>query len=157
MIDIFNIDKMNPDIFFQLKNLLKSDFFNEIFYRLGLNGIDNINTYINDEVTQTRGFHVDSYSKQYKVFFYLTDVISFSNGPYTYISGSHLDSSYRKINKLISSKLDNDTETPIFQYANIHPILGLKGSLIISNQSGFHRGFPQDKNAHRVILSLNIR
>ncbi len=157
MIDIFNIDRLNIDLFEKIKEFVKSDFFTKLFSQLKIGGTcSNVNAYINDGIMKTRGFHADSYTKQYKVFFYLTDVLSLENGPYTYVCGTHKKSSYRKINQSISSKLNNSTETPVLPYTKIHPILGYKGSLVISNQSGFHRGFPQQNNSHRIILSLNI-
>ena len=157
MIDIFNVDKLNKDLFIKVKEFVNSEFMSKLFSMLGINGkCNNINAYINDNITQTRGFHADSYSTQYKIFFYLTDILSFSDGPYTYVRETHKDSIYRTINKNISSNLENKTETPILPYSNIHPILGYKGSMVISNQSGSHRGYPQQINAHRMILSLNI-
>jgi len=158
MIDIFNVNDLNNDLFYNIKHFLKSDVFSKIFSRLDAKGIvNNINAYINKDVIQTRGFHADSYdSNQYKVFFYLTDVLSFSKGPYTYVRGTHKASSYRNINKLIGAKLNNLTEAPVVPYSKIHPILGNKGTLIISNQEGFHRGFPQKIGNYRVILSINI-
>lgn len=157
MIDIFNIDKLNSELFKEIKEFTKSNFWIQLFSKLDINiSLKNINTYVNDGIINTRGFHADSYNKQYKVFFYLTDVLSLNDGPYTYVIKTHKKTPYREINQIICSYISKKTETPILPYKNIHPILGYKGSLIISNQAGFHRGFPQDKNSHRVILVLNM-
>ena len=120
-------------------------------------GVSNINTYLNSGITSTRGFHADSYSRQIKVFIYLTDVFDFDNGPYTYVKGTHLNTPYRRANQKISSGLKAKTETPYFNINNIYPILAPRGSLIVSDQSGFHRGFPQDKDGFRCILTINCK
>ena len=160
MLDIFNIDNL-------LKNKISKGLFKKIREDLFLNEflkslpkslkMSNINSYVNTGITKTRGFHVDSYSNQIKLFIYLTDVTDLSYGPYTFVRGSHIDNPYRLINGQLSEKLKIKTETPIVSYNEIYPILGKKGTLVISDQSGFHRGFPQSEKGFRRTLTITCK
>lgn len=154
MIDIFNADYLfdGEGFDFVRENSFINKFLASLPHPLKQK---NLNIYVNKSIENTRGFHVDSYTPQLKIFIYLTDVVDLSSGPYTYVRGSHLDTPYRKINKLLSSSFDKKTETPIFSYSDIYPILGKKGTLVVSYQSGSHRGFPQSKNAERKVLTIN--
>ena len=108
--------------------------------------------YINHSVIKTNGFHVDSNYRSIKAFLYLTDVNNLEDGPYTFVKGTHLnhDQIYKKINtKMIGTK-----EAPFLDLQNVVPILGKKGTLIISDQSGIHRGIPQIKGATREVLVM---
>jgi len=157
MIDIFNADKW----YFSIGDLLRPYFKNEILTEIIKNNNDNLqaknlNLYLNDGVTKTRGFHVDSYTKQLKGFVYLEDCLDLKCGPYTYVKESHLDSPLAKINKKICNTLPNETETPIVLCHNIVPALAKKGTLVISDQGGSHRGFPQTKGYKRTVGVMNF-
>ena len=115
----------------------------------------NLNLYMNSGITRTRGFHVDAYRKKLKSFIYLTDVLSLDDGPYTYVRGSHIDSPYRRINQTVSRYLPNRTETPIIPRDAIIPALARKGTLVISDQGGSHRGFPQKQGHTRMVSVMN--
>jgi hypothetical protein len=117
----------------------------------------NLNFYLNSDVTDTRGFHVDSYSTQLKAFVYLTDCLSLNYGPYTYVKGSHKENSYHRLNQEMCTNLARKTETPLLNRDDILPVLANRGSLVISDQGGFHRGFPQDKGYERAVSVMNIR
>tara|TARA_X000000950_G_scaffold263079_1_gene334967 strand:- start:2720 stop:3652 length:933 start_codon:yes stop_codon:yes gene_type:complete len=160
MVDIFNIDNL-------LRDKLCSNLFNKIREDLFLNKflkslpkslkMRNINSYVNSGITKTRGFHVDSYKNQIKFFIYLTDVMELKQGPYTFVKGSHKENPFRSINSQLSESLKIKTETPIVNINDIYPILTKKGSLVISDQSGFHRGFPQTKDGFRRTLTINCK
>lgn len=158
MIDIFNIDKLlkgtkGEEIIDQIVN---NPFLNNLLNSLPTPlVIQNINSYVNSGITSTRGFHVDAYQEQIKIFIYLTDVLELDNGPYTYVKGSHKDSHYRQINRHLSKDQKAKTETPIIPSDHVYPILAPKGSLVISDQSGSHRGFPQSKTGKRRVLTIN--
>lgn len=131
MIDFINPDKVIQsfsDLYTDQKitDLIKalSKISNQKFSKL------RSHAYINRGVTDTRGYHRDCNipGKQYKIFVYLTDVLSKDSGPYC----------YKK----------NDTEETIF--------LGQTGTLIISDQHGLHRGFPQKKDSERVMAVINL-
>ena len=158
MLDIFNIDNL-------LRDKLSSSLFSKIREDLFLNEflkslpkslkMQNINSYVNSGITKTRGFHVDSYKNQIKFFIYLTDVMELNQGPYTYVKGSHKENPYRSINSQLSEGIKIKTETPVVNMNDIYPILAKKGSLVISDQSGFHRGYPQSENGFRRTLTIN--
>ena len=117
----------------------------------------NLNFYINSNITKTRGFHADSFSPQLKAFVYLTDCLSLDDGPYTYVRRSHTDGPYRRLNQDLCVNLPNKTETPLLDRDRIVPVLGKKGTLVISDQSGFHRGYPQSPGHKRVISVMNLK
>lgn len=157
MIDIFNIDKWYPSI----GNILRPYFNNKIIKET-INEANsslktkNLNLYVSNGVTKTRGFHVDGYQKELKGFIYLEDCHDLKYGPYTYVKESHLDIASQKINKQISSSLPNSTETPFILLHNIVPALAKKGALVISDQKGSHRGFPQTKGYQRTVAVMNF-
>ncbi|MDC3382547.1 hypothetical protein OAV94_01995 [Candidatus Pelagibacter sp.] len=156
MIDIFNIDKWYSSIGNTIKPYLNNKMIIELINKEeSYLKPKNLNLYINNGVTKTRGFHVDSYSRQIKSFVYLEDCLSLECGPYTYVKKSHTTSSLKKINNQISSILPNKTETPIVLLKNIVPVLAKKGSLIISTQEGSHRGFPQSPGYQRTVAVMN--
>ncbi|WP_271910670.1 hypothetical protein [Vreelandella alkaliphila] len=157
MIDIFNVDLAYPSL-----NKLRDIYEGSNILRVVSSGdkrarCKNLNFYLNEGVNETRGFHADSYSPQLKAFIYLTDCISLDDGPYTYVQESHKDSKYRRLNIEISSVLPNRTEAPFVEKEKITPIMAKKGALVISDQSGFHRGFPQNKEHRRAVAVMNIR
>lgn len=160
MLDIFNIDdlledKLSSNIFNRIrKDSFLIDFLKVLPENLKMK---NINSYVNSGITKTRGFHVDSYNNQIKFFIYLTDVMELKQGPYTFVKGSHKENPYRSINSQLSEGLKIKTETPVVNMNNIYPILAKKGSLVISDQSGFHRGFPQTKEGFRRTLTINCK
>ncbi|UEQ03326.1 phytanoyl-CoA dioxygenase family protein [Halomonas profundus] len=157
MIDIFNVDLAYPSL-----NKLRNIYEGSNILRVVSGGdkrasCKNLNFYLNEGVVETRGFHADSYSPQLKAFIYLTDCSSLDDGPYAYVKGSHKDSKYRRFNMGISSVLPNRTEAPFVEKENIIPVMAKKGALVISDQSGFHRGFPQNKGHRRAVAVMNIR
>lgn len=154
MIDVFNYDKLP-----KLNELNIKNHFNES----GLNGILNkynnkelslslVNMYINRGITQTRGFHIDGLSNTLKAFVYLSDVESLSDGPYCFCKGTHLPGAFRKTNQALSLKAPNKTESPLVPVDSIIPVLAKSGSLVVSNQTGIHRGIPQRDTAERLLL-----
>ena len=117
----------------------------------------NLNIYFNYAIKETRGFHVDSYKNEVKAFIYLSDVRDLGDGPYTYVKGSHAAGIFRRMNMALSSDLPNATEFPIVPFDEIIPVVATKGALVISDQSGAHRGFPQLENRERVIAVMKYR
>lgn len=158
MVDIFNIEKI-----LGLNVELVDEAFGLDFILYAIQSLDksvtpaNINAYLNEGITKTRGFHVDSYKSRYKAFVYLTDVLTLDDGPYTYVPASHENSAYHRANQTLSSNLPNSTETPLIDMSRVIPILGRKGTLVISDQSGAHRGFPQASSAVRKVLVMNYK
>ena len=157
MIDIFNIDKWFHSFRDELRQYFNQNILIKVIKEYN-NSIKatNLNLYMNKGVSKTRGFHVDGYKKQLKGFVYLEDCLDLKCGPYTYVTESHLDFVSQKINKLVSTVLPNSTETPFIFPQNIVPALAKKGTLVISDQSGSHRGFPQDEECERIIAVMNF-
>lgn len=158
MIDCFNVDRLVDGHLERAYNELSSDYVSDIIRRdqVGMKA-SNLNAYLNKGITKTRGFHVDSYAPQIKAFVYLTDVMTLDDGPYTFVEGTHKDTPYRRLNQVMSSALPNRTEAPFVPLESIIPVLAPKGSLVISDQSGCHRGFPQSSSGERLILTMNYR
>ena len=156
--------------FFDIQNIFsKLNIFNEVNESLEASGVPNIvskfsgfarqqmNLYINDGITQTRGPHIDNMNYSYKCFLYLSDVNNLNNGPYTYVPESHKRIRSNKLNiyfnKLLRRKKITNIPVP-----NTLPlrILGNAGTLIVSCQSGIHGGFPQSSSAKRTVLVDNF-
>ena len=158
MVDVFNVDNWIPEL---------GEFLRPYFERLSTerlityNGYPlqprNLNIYVNASIKETRGFHVDSYKNEVKAFVYLSDVLDLADGPYTYVRGSHLGGVFRRVNMALSSDLPNSTEFPVVPFEDIVPVIAKKGALVISDQSGAHRGFPQLANRERMIAVMKYR
>ena len=99
-------------------------------------------------------FHQDrDYIKFIKFFFYLTDV-SEDNGPHEFIAGSNVDYAERTRNKRRSSKrLDDARLESSYPPERFRRFAGPRGSLIIEDTSGFHKGNPV-RTGHRLMLQL---
>ena len=119
--------------------------------------LNRINAYINNSITNTRNFHIDTtHSEHFKIILYLTNC-KLEDGPYSYILGSHKFNIYKYINlfiNFITRKLQLDMT--IHSKKNIEVYPGEKGSCIVSNQNGFHRGLPQNVGHGRVALIFNL-
>lgn len=154
MVDVFNVNKSKYYQDLEIVELINNK--KELSQLIsGLQkglSVSNINIYHNKNILKTRGFHLDDYSNTLKAFIYLTDVDDLDHGPYCYVSETHNDNLFRKANSFISQKAPKNTETPFVPFQNIIPILGKKGTLVISDQTGFHRGIPQKQGFERNVL-----
>ncbi len=150
MIEIFNADRLLGDLGNSMNNFFNSDWLISLLNdKKEKISPKNLNLYVNQSITKTRGFHVDSHYKSIKVFIYLTDVNVVQDGPYCFVKGTHVDTPLRKLNNMVGEK-----ETPLTDPLNIVPVLGKKGTLIISDQSGVHRGLPQATGSSREALVM---
>lgn len=156
MLDIFNIDESIPATA-EVKN---DEFIHDVIYQASSTEYttQNTNIYYNRSVTNTRGYHFDSYSEQYKAFVYLTDVPDESYGPYSYIEGSHNRSWFRrKAEGMINrARGTHQTNALWFDEDDIHTFTAPKGTLIISDQTGYHRGIPQEEGKERMLISESL-
>jgi hypothetical protein len=115
-----------------------------------------LNAYVNDGVCATRGWHYDAFYPQYKAFLYLTDVVTREDGPFAYVTGSHHPSVERFLNqRLARLQSDRDTNATIFDASRVVEALGPRGTLVISNQNGIHRGLLQAPGHRRILLALS--
>ena len=155
MIDAFNLEKFELDEVSQIYKSLSTTKLTKIASSCdpGLSPA-NLNLYYNKAVLTTCGFHHDGFRDTLKLFVYGMDVVSLSDGPYCYVKGSHADSPWRAANMIVSRSWGKPLETPMIELRNICPILAKKGSLIISNQAGSHKGFPQSKGGERLLYVL---
>lgn len=99
-------------------------------------------------------FHQDKeFIKFLKVFIYLNDVTE-ENGAHVYVKQSHKYNSYSADPQYHFSKriMDNEIEES-FGKENIITMNGKKGSIIIEDTSGFHKGMPV-KKGHRLLLQI---
>ena len=158
MVDVFNIDHLLPTFSTVVRGAYEASPIAELIGSDSENlTARNLNVYMNADITATRGFHVDDYRKKLKSFIYLTDVETLDDGPYTYVKGSHVESPFRRINRTLSRYLPNRTEAPIVPLESIVPAIARKGTLVISDQGGFHRGFPQARGHSRMLSVMNYK
>lgn len=155
MIDTFNIDKKIAKV---------AQFKNDSLIKNAINravpddySADNVNVYWNRSVINTRDFHTDNYSGKFKSFLYLTDVPSLSYGPFTYITGTHKTSQLKQtvsgmVNRLKRIKY---TDAVFYDESNKKYCTASKGTLIIADQTGYHRGHPQEEGRERMLLTTS--
>jgi len=115
----------------------------------------------NGLVEKTRGYHRDSVApwqgtkRLFKSFIYLTDVPDMSYGPYSYIPGTHRkEDCFAFANQLVG-KYDDPNEYDLSMLPKI--FVAPKGTVIISNQGGMHRGLQQKEGKERMVLVCKIR
>ncbi len=152
MIDIFNPQYSIPEINIEFLNLEKIDkILNQNNFKL-----KNFNIYISRGVTTTRGTHYDG-EKQYKIFFYLTDVTSKSDGPYSYVPYSPCFLPIMRILAFIKRVAFRDYYSKDFSFLDVFlkKIYGKAGTIILSNQEGLHRGTSQSPKGNRIMLVAN--
>ena len=157
MIDIKNIDYSFPDL-----NKIRHD---ETILKIvrtasGQASIKsgNFNSYVNKGIANTRCYHIDSLAiPQFKAFVYLTDVVNETYGPYSFVSKTHRFSFTKYIN-IVNNYVKGQpiTDMRIHSKRKAIKFVASKGTLIIANQNGFHRGIPQEKNKERMILVNNF-
>lgn len=153
MINIFNIDETIP----RIKEIKNDSFISDIIQEAAGQEFrpQNINIYYNQSITNTRGYHFDSYHKKYKSFVYLTDVPDESYGPYSYVKGTNTRSYPRRRMEGLVNKIKGEKETNAIWYDedDVEIFTKPKGTLIISDQTGFHRGIPQEEGRERMMIS----
>lgn len=153
MIDIFNIDYAVDDV----REYKTDSEISEIINRAtGVQySVDNANAYVNKSVTSTRDFHADTYSGKFKSFLYLTDVPNESYGPFSYMKGSHDKSKIQQTADSLINRVkgNRSTDARNVNESEIVKFTADKGTLIIGNQAGYHRGWPQDEGYERMLLT----
>lgn len=115
-----------------------------------------LHAYVNKSVTDTRRNHWDTQDDpHYKAFIYLTDVPDESYGPYRFARKSHRSVVKRFVNNVVGAiaKWPGGDARLLFQ---TKPVLGEKGTLVVSNQAGVHRGTPQKEGKERYVLVIRF-
>ena len=124
--------------------------------------LSHTNVYVNWGVTDTRRFHVDDYEqRQYKLFVLFTDVPDLSYGPYCYVLRSHsagmgFASANMGIASIVGSPEAYSTDVFLAECGAAVAAVGPAGTVLLSNQSGAHRGFPQAPDRLRVVGVYNF-
>ena len=120
----------------------------------------SINAYVNQGVVNTRDYHVDDFTTNYKAFVYLTNVRDEADGPYSYIPGSNSFYIPKYLNLYRNLLLSHKHRIPdmpkFFPRRNAIHCLGDIGTVVISDQAGIHRGLPQERNRERIVLVFNF-
>ena len=156
MIDIRNVDRAVPEVgtIFQDPELARA-----MSEACGQPvRCQNCNTLVNDSVVNTRAWHSDSTGiVQYKAFIYLTDVPDTSFGPYCYVKGTHKLEWRKYANFFVNWQKGR----PITDMRATDPqrevkLTAPRGTLILSNQNGFHRGWPQQPGRRRLMILGNF-
>ena len=156
MIDIFNMDLVVP----KLSDLKDDNFIIEVINNAEQKKytVDSLNVYVNRSVTNTRNYHADTYDGKYKFFIYLTDVQDLSYGPFSYVKKSHQPSRARRIFRSYTNKIIRgvpSTNAVTYDESNKKICTAPKGTLIIANQAGLHRGMPQEEGKERIMISAH--
>lgn len=160
MADIFHAEKLFPSLGDAVKDAMHSIDIESLLKKVTGKHFrfSNFNLYVNDSVMSTRGWHVDSYGgKQFKAFMYLTDVEELSSGPYCYVVDSPSELGFEEANRRYAAYTDlKPTDITLFRKSKALALLGRQGQIVISNQSGAHRGYPQKDGAFRCVAALNF-
>lgn len=155
MIDVFNADMVVPEIL----SFKTDETVGEIINRASEHHFtpDNVNIYWNRSVTSTRDLHADTYSGKYKSFVYLTDVPDSSYGPLCYIKGTHRSSKVKDVASSLVNKLRGSpsTDAVFYDMEDVVRCTASKGTLIIADQSGYHRGYPQQTGRERMLMNTS--
>ncbi len=161
MIDIFNVNKLPIFNCLPIFNSLH-DYYKEKVESILDKNFKRFNLYINEDVYNTRVSHIDQTKDEIKCMLYLTDVNSIECGPYSYVIRSHEKKIRLKLITFISRALNRIKGLRNYSYHDfqipekaLYKVLGASGTLIISNQSGIHRGMPQAKGNSRYVLVDN--
>ena len=155
MLDLFNMELMIPGL---------GEFKDDPFVADIVNGAtdepygaDNVNVYVNRSVTDTRDFHADTYAGKFKSFVYLTDVPDRSYGPFAYVEGSHRKPGIvRTANKMVNKVRGVPETNALFHDdSKVRMCTAPKGTLIVANQAGYHRGIPQAEGKSRMLATTS--
>ena len=161
MIDLFNVQAFAAQqglhalhgCIQQIRNSVLSKYVSE----LSGYAIRQSNLYINEGVTQTRGPHIDNNSDPFKIFLYLSDVLNDDDGPYCYLPGSTKNRRWMTKERLNNANTGKPTtEVSSFPRDKMTKLFAKAGSVIITNQSGIHCGWPQSHSARRKVVVTNF-
>lgn len=153
MLDLFNMELRVPGL---------ASFKDDEFVAGIVNGAtdehytaDTVNVYVNRSVTETRGYHADTYTGKFKSFLYLTDVPDESYGPFAYLRGSHDHSLVtRKVSQLVNHlRGAPHTDAVLYDESKATVCTAPRGTLIVANQAGYHRGIPQEPGRERMLAT----
>jgi hypothetical protein len=154
IVDLFKPDVLIPELA-PWRKTLETGFVREVLALFrGFNyAPTSFNLYINEGVVLQRDFHIDADQHHIKAFVYLTDVLRLEDGPYCYVPGTHQDTHLKALNKMFNSAADRPVnDMSLVDASHAIACLAPAGTLILSFQSGFHRGLSQTPDARRLML-----
>ena len=159
MVDLFGVDKFEGDFVSLKKSYEKfcSDSMAAIISKVENRSckIKTSNAYYNCNISNTRGLHIDTPTREYKTFLYLTNVKTSEDGPYRYVPFSHRMKNIRLKNLLFNACRNGAPSVTTSNFCNEeHAIkfLGNAGDIIIADQRGIHAGTPQGNRHERLLL-----
>jgi len=156
---LYHVDKLLPEL---------SEFRNDAFaldivrayYRVPFNPAMLIFQHNTRSNHDTRYYHVDGFSREFKAFLYLDDVDE-GNGPFTYIPGTHR-AHVRRLRKQLRGGGDGSPTS--FHADEVEgalqrevKITGPAGTLILADVRGLHRGSPQRDGSRSVLVCYMVR
>lgn len=158
MIDVFNFDLLAGNS----RDALRSPFVHPALLSIiedysSSSKAQNLNLYLNKSIIHTRGFHADNYKPTLKGFVYLSNVGSLSDGPYCFVRQSNHANVWRTVNKKVAEMTRAATEAPFVDLQKITPVLGKRGTFVLSDQSGIHRGIPQERGSERKVIVMRYK
>jgi len=134
MIDMYNDDKLFPNIFTSFNIELMTTILNKISGSKWK--LLRVNIHISSNVTNPNSFHFENSDKCIKYAIYLSDILNDDCGAPMYIENTHD----------VKNNIKNE---------NIKTYYGGKGDVLISYQNGLHRKLPQ-KNYTCGFLVFNF-
>ena len=103
-----------------------------------------------------RMIHTDTLGEYYNMFTYFSDVQSVSDGPFSYVPGSHLRRDLLTKGAFFHSVVGkHPKEYPELRDRAV-PMLGRAGTVIIANHRGVHGAHPQHQGGYRAMLIINF-
>ncbi|WP_414830135.1 hypothetical protein [Alteromonas sp. H39] len=161
MRDVFNVQKIkdfaSDSLITECEAQFSSGLVQQIVRQVSPFLYTNTQVYENQSITDTRGFHIDNIFGTHKAFLYLTDVLSEGDGPYCYAPGTHKLPYLHRLELRYTERMGIRSRDMLSgDYLHAIKMIAPKGTLIISNQTGIHRGIPQRKGAFRRVLVGNF-
>ena len=155
MIDIFHPERLSTDMDVLIRQALHEDLIGRLVMAASLTPVEVKcrNLYLNNGVSDTRGYHCDGRSLKFKSFVFLSDVHRLDIGPYCYVKGSHRNKTSWKRSRHFNASHGIST----YEYSQLEgeaalPMLASAGDMVLSSQRGAHRGHPQHPDASRSVL-----
>jgi hypothetical protein len=157
LIDIFHVKKVLPNENKKtIEDFEKDKILGKILRKINKKlYFKSVNFYFNKGKTDPRGLHIDTPTREFKLFLYLTDVSDSSDGPYTFVPKSNKRTFVSLLNMIVNKFSSSNfklTDINFCDDSQALKILGNAGDLIISNQSAAHGGTVQDQDSSRLIL-----
>ncbi len=128
------------------KHYLNSD---NIFYNISIIISNPLSHSENEKKKFAQYFHYDcDYKKFFKVFIYLNDVNE-GAGPHVYLKFSHKN---KKFQHILAERISDENIEKSYLRKNIIKFLKNKGSMIIEDTFGLHKGETPTKSQRRMLV-----